>query len=89
MSNIELKITGMTCGACVAHVTKALEQVSGVRSAQVDLAGQTARVEGDGLDSAALVAAVEAEDYGAAPLESQETVSTLPTTGTGCSCCDS
>lgn len=85
MSTIELKITGMSCGACVAHVTKALENVPGVRSAHVDLASQTARVEGEALDSAALVGAVEEEGYGAA----QKTTSDIPLEGSGCSCCKS
>ena len=70
MSNIELKITGMTCGACVSHVTRALESVAGVRAAQVDLARATARGEGDNLDSAALITAVEEDGYGAAPSDS-------------------
>lgn len=32
---ISLKITGMTCGSCAAHVKKALEKVDGVESAEV------------------------------------------------------
>lgn len=85
MSNIELKITGMSCGACVSHVTRALEDVPGVRSAHVDLESQTARVEGDNFDKAALVAAVKEEGYGVV----QETTSTIPlvASSAGCSCC--
>jgi copper chaperone len=66
MSNIALKISGMSCGACVSHVTKALQNVAGVRTASVDLASQTARVEGEDLVSTALVSAVEEEGYGRA-----------------------
>ena len=57
-----LHITGMTCGHCVKHVEQALRQVPGVTAVAVDLASGTARVEG-AADPAALVAAVEAEDY--------------------------
>lgn len=88
MSKIELKIAGMSCGACVSHVTAALEAVAGVRSAQVDLGRAAAQVEGDSLDSAVLIAAVEDEGYKATLVAEQETSATgLPETG--CSCCDS
>lgn len=58
----ELKIEGMTCHHCQAAVKKALEKVAGVRSADVDLAHGTAKVEG-AADIAALIAAVEDEGY--------------------------
>ncbi len=62
----ELTITGMTCGHCTAAVKKALEKVSGVTSADVDLAAGRATVAGDA-PVAALVAAVQDEGYQAAP----------------------
>ncbi|MDF1524482.1 MAG: cation transporter [Trueperaceae bacterium] len=65
----DLKIEGMTCGHCTAAVTKALEKVAGVSSAQVDLATGQAHVEGHA-ELAALVAAVQDEGYQAAPLAS-------------------
>jgi copper chaperone len=76
MQTIELKISGMTCGACVSHVTKALQSVTGVQSAVVDLAGATAHVSGDG--------------YGAQPSEGAAPTpsNSIPLTATGCSCCD-
>jgi copper chaperone CopZ len=40
-------VTGMTCQNCVRHVTEALGELPGVRSAQVDLASGTARLETD------------------------------------------
>jgi copper chaperone CopZ len=86
MSNIELKITGMSCGACVSHVTKALQNVAGVRAASVDLGSQIARVEGEDLDGAALVAAVEEEGYGAVQSAPQEKAVTIPLAAVGCSC---
>ena len=63
METLDLKISGMSCGACVQHVTKALQSVPGVASAVVDLAAQSARVQGQGLDVAQLQAAVEEEGY--------------------------
>lgn len=39
---LSLRIAGMSCGACVCHVTRALEGISGVVDVQVDLASATA-----------------------------------------------
>ena len=39
---IELGVSGMTCAACVAHVTAALEDVTGVDAANVNLATERA-----------------------------------------------
>ena len=57
-----LNVEGMTCHHCVMAVTKALESVDGVRSAQVDLDAGSARVEGEG-DVEAMIAAVQEEGY--------------------------
>jgi copper ion binding protein len=35
---MEITVKGMTCGHCVAAVTKALEELPGVSQVQVDLA---------------------------------------------------
>ena len=60
-----LKIDGMMCEACVSHVTRALQNVSGVSGAQVVLAASSARIEHEGASEAALLAAVEEEGYSA------------------------
>ena len=65
---VELKIEGMTCGGCVRSVENALRRVPAVSAVAVDLAQGSARVEGDRLDAAALVAAVEDAGYDAHPL---------------------
>jgi len=62
MSDITLKITGMTCGHCVKAATKALEGVAGVESAEVTLEPGGAVVKG-AADPAALIAAVAEEGY--------------------------
>jgi copper chaperone len=37
MKNLELEITGMSCGHCVARVTKALGKVAGVQVESVEV----------------------------------------------------
>ncbi|KAA0227632.1 MAG: heavy-metal-associated domain-containing protein [Dehalococcoidia bacterium] len=63
---IQLSVTGMTCGHCVKSVTTALQGVSGVTSASVDLDSKSAVVEGDAVDAAKLIEAVKEEGYEAA-----------------------
>lgn len=65
MTTTKLSVQGMTCGHCVSHVTKALEALPGVQSAQVDLASSSATVTGDA-SVAAMLAAIAAEGYTAA-----------------------
>jgi copper chaperone CopZ len=56
----------MTCDHCVNAVKGALEAVPGVASAMVNLDAKEARVSGQVIDKAALVAAIEEEGYEAA-----------------------
>ncbi len=65
----ELSITGMTCASCVARVERKLARVPGVDEAVVNLATEHASVTYDPAVTtpAALIAAVEAAGYGAAP----------------------
>ncbi|MFM7445853.1 MAG: heavy metal translocating P-type ATPase [Tabrizicola sp.] len=60
----ELVVEGMTCASCVARVERALKAVPGVTGATVNLATESARVEGVA-DTAALVAAVKDVGYSA------------------------
>lgn len=61
-----LKVTGMSCAACVGHVTKALQSVPGVKLAAVDLTSGTALIKHDERAKAeAMVQAVTEEGYGA------------------------
>ena len=64
MMETKLEVTGMTCMHCVGAVTKALQQVPGVESAEVSLEANQAVVTGDA-DAQALIAAVKEEGYGA------------------------
>jgi copper chaperone len=63
MASTTLKISGMSCGHCVAAVTKALESAEGVRSARVELEAGRAAVEYDeGRTDPRRLAAVVAEE---------------------------
>ena len=44
MNEIKLKVEGMTCGHCQMSVKKALENIKGVKSAEVDLEKKSAEV---------------------------------------------
>ena len=64
----EFSVDGMTCGGCVASVTRAVQRVPGVQKVDVSLQSKVATVEYDGaaVDSTAIVAAIEAAGFGAA-----------------------
>ena len=65
MAQAILEIDGMTCGGCVASVTRVLSGVPGVASAQVSLEKAQAVVEHDPTTASipALRAAVEAAGF--------------------------
>lgn len=42
---VSIPVEGMSCQSCVASVKQAAKGVDGVRNAEVDLAGRSARVE--------------------------------------------
>ncbi len=67
MASLQLKITGMHCAHCVATVEQALQKVSGVYGASVDLDHGSAEVDYDDRRAKpdALVSAVTAAGYGA------------------------
>ncbi|MEP6944118.1 MAG: heavy-metal-associated domain-containing protein [Betaproteobacteria bacterium] len=47
METLALKVGGMTCGGCVASVTRVLKAVDGVADARVDLKTASAEVDFD------------------------------------------
>ncbi len=57
-ARVVLPVHGMTCASCVAHVEKALAKVPGVEKVAVNLATESAAVEGAALDIGALRAAI-------------------------------
>lgn len=63
-------VEGMSCAHCAQHVRKALEEVSGVSKAEVDLQKAQAVVEGDGFTDEQLRAAVNDAGYTAVRVSS-------------------
>ena len=63
--HVTMGIGGMTCASCVAHVEKALKGVAGVTAARVNLATETATIDGlEGVvEPAALAEAVRRAGY--------------------------
>ena len=61
-------VTGMSCAACCARVEKAVSKVPGVTSCSVSLLTNSMGVDGD-VSEQAVISAVEAAGYGAAPKE--------------------
>ena len=61
MENVTLNVQGMTCGGCVASVTRVLKAVPGVTEATVTLQPAVAKVTFDPArtETAALRAAIE------------------------------
>ena len=58
-------VPGMHCGHCKTAVTRELERVSGVDAVDVDLESKLVTVYGNGLDGAALLAAIVEAGYDA------------------------
>lgn len=56
------KVSGMTCGNCVRHVTEALKPLPGVDSVEVDLPTGRVVVQG-AADGPALIAALDEAGY--------------------------
>jgi P-type Cu+ transporter len=74
VSGTEFVVTGMTCPNCARHVTEAMQGVSGVSSATVQLGRNRATVRwaaGAEQDTAAVIHAVEEEGYGARVVAAQ------------------
>lgn len=71
-----LGVTGMTCGNCVAHVTKDLEAVAGVENVSVELrvgsASEVTVFSDNPLDEAALREAVDEAGYTVESVEVQQ-----------------
>ncbi|MCB0982948.1 MAG: heavy-metal-associated domain-containing protein [Acidimicrobiaceae bacterium] len=59
MSELVLTVPGMTCGHCEAAVKGEVTKVTGVTDVAVDLTTKLVTVSGDGIDRAAVVAAID------------------------------
>lgn len=65
-STLTYTVPGMSCGHCEAAVTEEVSAVAGVASVEVDLDTKLVVVRGEGLDDAALRAAIDEAGYEAA-----------------------
>lgn len=59
MSALTFSVPGMTCGHCEAAVKGEVGKVAGVADVAVDLGTKLVTVQGEGLDEAAIVAAID------------------------------
>jgi len=59
MSELIFSVPGMTCGHCEAAVKGEVGKVTGVAGVAVDLVTKLVTVNGEGLDTAAIVAAID------------------------------
>jgi Cu+-exporting ATPase len=80
----KLKVSGMTCAACVAHVTDALQEVPGVVVARVNLATEQASVEYDPEKASLFDFAKVVEDAGYGIVREK---SVFQVTGMHCAAC--
>ncbi len=62
-----LRVEGMTCASCVGRVERALNAVPGVTTAYVNLASESAHIEGSA-STETLIIAIEHSGYEASPL---------------------
>lgn len=90
-----LAIAGMSCGACVRHVTRALDGMTGVVHVSVDLRTNEASIEHlpAFVDPASLIAAVRDAGYAARVVEmvddTETTLAPDAPAACGCGCCGS
>lgn len=64
-TDVELEIAGMTCASCATRIERKLNKLPGVE-ATVNYATEKARVRGNDVDPATLIATVESAGYQAA-----------------------
>ena len=71
MKKEKYNVTGMTCAACQANVTRCVQKLEGVEDVNVSLLANQMTVDYDEtkLDSGAIVHAVEGIGYGASPAD--------------------
>lgn len=63
-------IEGMSCAHCVKHVTNALNELDGITRVIVDLASNTATIEGN-VSEEAVKAAIEDAGYDVVKIENE------------------
>ena len=88
MEIVNLTVSGMTCGACVKHVEKAINSIAGVEKVEVDLASGSVKVEGDISQQVnEIIAALEEDGYLAKVNSSASSEIRSSSCKSGISCC--
>jgi copper chaperone CopZ len=62
-AELTYSVPGVSCGHCRAAITEEVSSVAGVESVDVDLDDKRVTVRGDGLDDAAVRAAIDEAGY--------------------------
>lgn len=63
MSEYKYRVAGMSCAHCVAAVTEQVSQIPGTDEVEVNLENGSLAIRGEGIDAAAVKAAVEQAGY--------------------------
>ncbi len=66
METIEYQVSGMSCAHCEAAIREEVGNVAGVASVDADAGSKRVVVRGEGLDDAAIRAAIDEAGYDAA-----------------------
>jgi copper chaperone len=66
-TELTYSVPGVSCGHCRVAISDEVGQVAGVRDVDVDLEAKRLAVRGEGLDDAAIRAAVAEAGYEVAP----------------------
>ena len=73
-SSLTLVVQGMTCGACVAHVTSSLSKVAGADNVSVNLITGSAHIRNWNGPSSDLIAAIESKGYAGHVVSAKEPI---------------
>ena len=88
METINLTVSGMTSGACVKHVEKAINSIVGVEKVEVDLTSGEVRVEGNVSQHVKeMIAALEESGYPAQVSTGVSSKAKSRSCKSGSSCC--
>ena len=94
VQTVTLSIAGMSCEACARHIARALDGLTGVVHAEIDLARNEATVEHlpAFTDETAVIAAIRDAGYAARVTGTREDTRLAPASGAslascGCGCC--
>lgn len=66
MERVTMKIDGMTCGHCVAQVTKALKGLDGVKVEQLSVGSATVAFDPNATSEEKIAQAIEDQGYAVA-----------------------